>query len=230
VTVAAVILAVSPASALTPAAGRASARRIAEIAWAGGAMPIIVVAADPDGGVGRALAGSEATLVPPAPPERGAAGQLVRGMRTALDLVGGTDAALLWPVEMTWVDAETVTMLLQAHGTDPVACRRPTWDGRDGWPVLVPMAHLESLAATSADRSPEELLTDLEADGVPVRRHALGDPGSVLDRDTPIDALPPYDGPTAPIATPPDWGSAAADAPDDGPLDVVRRLDPADGA
>ena len=42
-TVAAVILAASPASALAVAAGQPSVRRIAELAWAGGALPIVVV-------------------------------------------------------------------------------------------------------------------------------------------------------------------------------------------
>jgi hypothetical protein len=49
VTVAAVILAASPQSALADADGLPAVRRNADTAWSGGAVPIIVVAADPGG-------------------------------------------------------------------------------------------------------------------------------------------------------------------------------------
>lgn len=229
-TVAAVILAASPASALADAAGRTSVRRIAETAWAGGAMPLVVVAADPDGDVGATLAGSEAVLVPPAPMTTGPAGQMVRGFRAALELVGRTDAALLWPARLTWVDPETVTMLIEAHGLEPAALLRPQWDGAPGWPVLVPVAHLETLAGLAADRMPEDLVEDLVTAGVPLRTFDLGDPGVTIDRDTPIDALPPYAGPAEPLRPPPDWGAAAADTADDTAPARVRRLDPGSDA
>lgn len=225
-TVAAVILAASPASALADAAGRASVRRIAETAWAGGAMPLVVVAADPDGAVGAALGGSAATLVAPASEELGPVGQMVRGIRAAVDLVSGTDAVLLWPARLTWVDPETVTSLLEAHGRDAGAILRPEWEGTAGWPVLVPMAHAGTLAALVPDRLPEQLIGDLAATGIALRMLDLGDPGAVLDRETPIDALPTYQGPVAPVETPPDWGAAAADTSDDTPPAGARRLDP----
>ena len=225
-TVAAVILAASAESALADAAGRVSVRRIAETAWAGGAMPLVVVAADPGGRVGAALAGSEAVLVPPAALETGPAGQIVRGMRAALELVASTDAALVWPARLTWVDAETVTMLIQAHGLAPADALRPRWEDADGWPVLVPMSLLETVAGLAPDRMPDQLIADLAAAGVPLRSLDLGDPGAVIDRGTPIDALPPYAGPAEPLSPPPDWGAAAAESPDDAAPSGVRRLDP----
>ena len=48
-TVGAVIVPDGVAEALADATGRAAVRRIVDSAWAGGAIPIIVVAADPDG-------------------------------------------------------------------------------------------------------------------------------------------------------------------------------------
>ena len=43
----------------------------------------------------------------------------------------------------------------------------------------------------------------------------LGDPGTVVTLATPIDQVPPYVGPAAPVAgAPPDWGAAAAEEPD----------------
>ena len=228
-TVAAVILAASAASALADAAGRASVRRIVETAWAGGAMPLVVVAADPDGTVAAALGGSEATLVSPAPVESGPVGQIVRGMGAAATLVAGTDAVLVWPARLPWVDPETVTMLLQAHGLDPEAMLRPRWDGTDGWPVLVPMRQLDALASLATGRLPDDLITDLAATGVTLRTLDLGDPGAVIDRETSIDHLPRYEGPSEPVGTPPDWGAAAADATDDAPAAGVRRMDPRSG-
>jgi CTP:molybdopterin cytidylyltransferase MocA len=177
--------------------------------------------------VASALGGSEAILVPPAPPESGPVGQIVRGARATLELVASTDAALIWPARLTWVDPETVTSLIQGHGLDGTPCLRPRWDGAAGWPLLLPLRHLDAFAALGPDRMPDDLVDDLAAAGVPVRELDLGDPGSVLDRDTPIDALPRYAGPPEPLAPPPDWGAAVADRPDDAPTETDPTLDPA---
>lgn len=225
-TVAAVILASSPAAALADAAGRPAVRRIAETAWAGGAMPLLVVSADPDASVSEALAGSEAVLVAPASAVQGTAGHVVRGMRAAAELVAGTDAALLWPSRFTWVDPETVTMLLQAHGMDPGDCLRPHWQGTPGWPVLVPLAYLDLIAAPGPERPPDALIDALAHSGAVVRALELGDPGAILDRETPIDDLPAWLGPSEPLRPPPDWGAAAADTPDEAPVGGVRTVAP----
>jgi hypothetical protein len=47
-----------------------------------------------------------------------------------------------------------------------------------------------------------------------------GDPGVAIDIGTPIDDHPPYQGPPEPVDGPaPEWGAAAADMPDDSPLE-----------
>jgi hypothetical protein len=61
VTVAAVILAASQESALADVEGQARVRRITDAAWSGGALPIVVVAADPDGRVAAAQAAAAVT-------------------------------------------------------------------------------------------------------------------------------------------------------------------------
>jgi CTP:molybdopterin cytidylyltransferase MocA len=219
VTVAAVILAATAQSALFDASGRIAVRRIAEAAWAGGAIPVIVVAHDPDGAVAAALDGSGAVLAAPAPPEQGPVGQMVRGVQVAAEAVAETDAALIWPARLVWTDPETVTSLIEGHGVDPENVLRPTWDGRPGWPVLLPLDRLATLASLRADRMPDDLLTDLEAAGVPFRQLDLGDPGTVLDRDTAIDDLPAYDGPSEPAGgPPPEWGASVPDSAEEGPL------------
>lgn len=220
-TVAAVILfARGPEGALADAAGRTVARRTVESAWAGGATPIVVVCADPTGGVAAALAGSPAILAEPAPAENGPVGQILRGMRLAEQHVSETDAALIWPGRMAWVDAETVTTLIEAHGASRAAILRPRYEGELGWPALIPLQQLPILAAQATDRMPDDLLDDLIAAGATLTPIDTGDPGTTHDIATAMDELPDYQGPPQPVAgAAPEWGAAAADLPDDAPLE-----------
>jgi hypothetical protein len=198
VTVAAVIVPRDAQEALTDAAGRAAVRRIVDVAWAGGALPLIVVVDDPDGTVVAAVAGSPAHVVP----ARESAAPYRVGVEAASDAVVGTDAWLLWPGERTWVDPETVTSLIEAHGSRPDEVLRPAYDRRPGWPVLVPVAGLALVDRLDADAADAALLD-------------LGDPGSVVTLAIAIDAVPAYVGPAGPVAgPPPDWGAAAAEEPD----------------
>jgi CTP:molybdopterin cytidylyltransferase MocA len=220
VTVAAVILCPSAERALADSAGRPAVRRMVESAWAGGATPIVVVAPDPTGTVALALAGSPAVLAEPAPESAGPVGQIARGIRVAADAVSETDAALIWPGRMAWVDAETVTTLIEAHGADRAAILRPAYGGVPGWPALLPLALLDDLAAQSPEAMPDELVDGLAGGGAQLATFDSGDPGTSYDLATPIDQLPPFDGPPEPVAgAPPEWGAAAADTPDDAPLE-----------
>lgn len=220
-TVAAVILFARGADgALADAGGRPAARREVESAWAGGATPIIVVCSDPEGTVAAALAGSPAVLAEPAPVESGPVGQIVRGMTLARERVTETDAVIVWPGRLAWVDAETITTLIEAHGAHRDALLRPRYETELGWPALVPVAHLAALAALAADHMPDVLLDDLVAGGVPLVPIDTGDPGTHFDLSTPMDQMPDYQGPPEPANGPaPEWGSAAAETPDDAPLE-----------
>ncbi len=231
VTVAAVILAATPEGALRPVDGRPLVRRLAEAAWSGGAVPVIVVAADPDGAVATALAGAPVTLAEPAPTEGGPVAQVCRGIDLARDEVTETDAALIWPARMAWVDPETLTSLIEAHGAHPGALLRPAFGGEAGWPALLPLAHLEQLRALGSARMPDELLEDLAGAGVPLRLVELGDPGAVRDVATPRPDLPPYLGPPRPVTDHAhEWGSPAAETSDDAPLEgpALAPFEPAD--
>lgn len=219
-TVAAVILAASPESALADADGVPAVRRIADAAWSGGATPVIAVAADPAGSVAATLAGAAVTLAEPAPAELGPAAQMARGADVARAEVAETDAILVWPAAMTWVGPETVTSLIELHGTSPDVLLRPTWDGEAGWPVLVPAAGIKAFRGIEPDRMPPQILADLVAGGLPEVQIALGDPGTVFDRRTPRRELPDYVGPTEPAAGHVhEWGAGLADRPEDAPLE-----------
>jgi MobA-like NTP transferase domain len=219
-TVAAVILASSPESALADADGSSAVRRIADAAWAGGATPIVVVSSDPTGAVAAALTGSPVTLAEPAPLEQGPKAQMARGADVARSEIEDTDAVLLWPVGLAWVGPETVTSLIELHGTAGAALLRPTWDDQAGWPVLLPVAGLDALRAVAAERMPDDVVDDLLGAGLAERRVALGDPGVAIDVRTARAALPPYIGPTEPVAGHVhEWGAVLAEGHDDGPLE-----------
>lgn len=219
-TVAAVILAASPETALADADGVPRVRRIVDAAWSGGALPVVVVSFDPDGGVAAALAGAAVTLAEPVPPPAGnPVAQMRRGIDVARGIVSDLDGALIWPARMGWVSPETVTSLIEAHGMQPGSVLRPTFAGEVGWPVLLPAAGAAALAAVAPDRMPDDVIADVIASGVPAVTIDLGDPGATLDGSTPSSQLPPYVGPTEPPAQHRhEWGSAVADAPEDSPL------------
>ncbi len=212
-TVAAVVLAARAETAVADADGLPAVRRIAEAAWSGGAIPVVVVSFDPGGTVAAALVGTEASLVEPAPVGGGPVGQICEGIDAALRLVGETDAALIWPAAMTWPDPETITSLIEGHGADPSTILRPGYEAEAGWPVLLPVACLERLRGLARDRMPDELIADLATAGWPVRSLDLGDPGTVRDRSVARRELPPYLGPRQPASGHVhEWGESEADA------------------
>jgi CTP:molybdopterin cytidylyltransferase MocA len=210
-TVAAVIVSATSAGAVESLEGVARVRHAVDAAWSGGAMPVIVVAPDPDGSVASALDGSPAMLVPEALPGGGPAGRVTAGVEAAVVAVGDTTAALIWPAPMAWVDAGTVTALIEAHGSRREAILRPSWAGTPGWPALVPLGAMAALQAHPPADDPTGLLEDLAGAGVETWLIDLGDPGVVLDVSTPRSALPGFQGPSEPVAGhPPEWGADLA--------------------
>jgi CTP:molybdopterin cytidylyltransferase MocA len=215
-TVAACIIAASADDATRSVDGTPNIRRLADVAWAGGALPVIVLAPDPDGTVAAALAGAPVILAPVAA-GRGPAGDMARAIDLACGEVEATEAALLWPARMGWLDAETVTSLIEAHGPDRDVVIRPAFRGVAGWPILVPVGRLPALRTLAARLEPEGISAALAA-MAPSRVVELGDPGVVLGLDTPRADLPPFEGPPEPAADQRhEWGALVAAGPDDAP-------------
>jgi CTP:molybdopterin cytidylyltransferase MocA len=198
-TVAALILSASAEGALADTLGQPRVRRLVDIAWSGGALPVVVLSPDADGAVPAALVGSEATYGPPASHEGGPVAQMLKGAEIAMGEVTDTTAVLLWPARMVWVGPETVTSLIEAHGTDRGSVLRPAWHGDPGWPVLVPATALDALRAVGPDRMPPMVVEDLVA-AVPSRTVEVGDPGVYFDAETAFADLPDYEGPPDPPA------------------------------
>ena len=225
-TVAAVILSATAEGALTDTLGQPRVRRLVDIAWSGGALPVVVVSPDDGGAVAAALVGSEAVYGAPAAVEGGPAAQMVRGAQMALAEVNDTSAVLVWPARMTWVGPETVTSLIETHGVAAGEILRPAWDGTPGWPVLVPIAALGALGGTPADRMPADIIDGLAAT-VPTRIVEVGDPGVVHDAETPYADLPPYDGPPDPPAGHThEWGDDVEEGADEDVPGEGRGLAP----
>jgi len=209
-TVAAVILSATAEGALSDTLGQPRVRRLVDLAWSGGALPVVVLAPDPDGAVAASLQGTEASYGSPAPPETGPVGQMVRGIEFAATEVSETTAALLWPARMTWVGPETITSLIEAHGPDPDTVLLPGWQGEPGWPVLVPLAHLDALRAIAPDLMPLDVVHAL-VKAVPARVIEVGDPGVIHDVETAPQDLPAYEGPPDPPAGHThEWGADVA--------------------
>lgn len=209
-TVAAVILAATTDGAIAATLGQPRVRRLVDLAWAGGALPIVVLAPDPDGVVVAALAGSEAVYGSPAPGESGPVGQMIRGAELAMGEVHDTTGVLIWPARMVWVGPETITSLIEAHGPARDAVLRPAWHGEPGWPVLVPTAHLDALRTIGPDRMPADVIDQLVT-SVPTRVVEMGDPGVTHDVDTLAADLPTYEGPPDPPAGHThEWGADVA--------------------
>ena len=131
------------------------------------------------------------------------------GLEAALAAVEETSALLLWPGRMTWVDPESVTSLIEAHGRDGAAVLRPRRAGQQGWPALLP-TDIAASVLTGTDPDPAAVL-----DGLAVTAVELGDPGTVLGAEVRLEELPAYSGPPEPLGgPPPEWGAAAAEAAD----------------
>lgn len=214
-TVAAVVLAPPPVAALADDGGRPLVRTIADAALAGGCVPIVVVSPDPDGSLRAGLAGTEATVVAPAQGLEPGIAWYAAGVEVALAGVSGTTAALLWPGRHAWVDPETATSLIEAHGIRPDAILRPAYAGEPGFPVLIPATYADRLGGMAGLHGPEAI-ERLVADGVAVSLLELGDPGATHDASVPRGALPPFLGPSEPASGHAhEWGAAAADRPDE---------------
>jgi CTP:molybdopterin cytidylyltransferase MocA len=209
-TVAAIVLVPDTVAALGDADGEPAIRRVAHAAWSGGALPIVVVAADSKP-LAEALDGLPVTFHEPgAVAVAPGVAWFASGLAAASKAVTETTAGLLWPFRHTWVDPETVTSLVEAHGPTPTAIIRPSYAGASGMPILVPAALTESLAAL-APRHGVEAVEALIAQGVPVQVLELGDPGIVYDLATPRADLPEYQGPPQPEgATVREWNEEIA--------------------
>jgi CTP:molybdopterin cytidylyltransferase MocA len=213
VTVAAVVLAASAGDTLREVGGVAAIRRIADIAWAGGALPIVIVPEGPDSATDleSPLSGAAGAVIGDPAADRPPLERVSMGLATAHAEVDGTDAALVWPGRYVHVDAETVTSLIETHGLDRSVVLVPSYEGTPGWPILLPLGASEALARMG-DAPLADLASALRGAGVATRLVELGDPGITHDLATASDALPDFVGPAEPVGRAQDWGERVPSA------------------
>ncbi len=166
-TVAAIVLVPDTAAALSDADGEPAIRRVAHAAWSGGAMPIVLVSEEVAGPLADAVADLPVTIARPAAGEPPGIAWFVCGQRAALAAVAETTAGLLWPFRHAWIDPETVTSLVEAHGATPDIVVRPAYAGQAGFPILLPIGLTERLAAQAGLHGAEAVAAVI-AQGVPV--------------------------------------------------------------
>jgi CTP:molybdopterin cytidylyltransferase MocA len=198
-TVAAIVLVPDAAAALSDADGEPAVRRVAHAAWSGGALPVVIVTDDGEGKVADAVAGLQVHLSMPGPDEPRGVAWLVHGLRAASSAVAETTAGFLWPARCAWIDPETVTSMVEAHGSAAGKIIRPAWQGQQGFPILVPVGLIDALL-TRIHLHGYEAVEEMIASGAPNLILELGDPGIVYDLETPRSELPEYQGPPRPEA------------------------------
>jgi CTP:molybdopterin cytidylyltransferase MocA len=210
VTVAAIVLAPDGPAALSEADGEPAIRRLVQAAWAGGALPIVIVLRDATSPVAPAVADLPAVVAEAGPDLAPGVSWFALGLHTAQGAVAETTAGLMWPIRYAWVDPETVTSLVEAHGASPDHILRPAFYGQPGFPILLPVALVPRIE-TRTGLHGEEAVASLAAEGVPQRLLELGDPGITHDISTPRARLPGYQGPAEPAAgPPPEWNADLA--------------------
>lgn len=197
-TVAAIVIVPDSASALAIVEGEPVIRRVVQSAWAGGAMPIVVVCPSVDDAFDLAMAELQVTPNRPDSAAPHGIAWFAGGQQAAARAVVETTASLLWPFRYSWVDPETVTSLIEAHGANRDSIIRPAYGARRGFPILVPNSLSGRLKALS-NLHGEEAIDAVVAAGVASLTVELGDPGIVHDGGTSRSDLPDYQGPPSPV-------------------------------
>ncbi|HEX8951913.1 MAG TPA: nucleotidyltransferase family protein [Polyangia bacterium] len=157
--------------------GRRYVEAIAGCARAGGCGEVVVVVGPPHGDAIRAALGAAAKTAWNAQPERGMLSSVQAGVAS---LSAGVEAALVWPVDIPFVEAATVRALVVHAGTIVV----PVHNGRGGHPLRVARAHFAELMTLDPARGLKALV---EAHAAAVTRLEVGDAGVLVDVDTPDD-------------------------------------------
>jgi molybdenum cofactor cytidylyltransferase len=173
------------AKALLAHGGESFLARVAGTLAAAGVRDALVVVGPPHGDAVRAEASRLGLPVVDNPaPERGMASSVAVGFAA---LAGRDDeAALLWPVDLARVSADTVARVAAAAAPERIAI--PTWQGRGGHPTAFGRALWPELAA--CDHLADGARSVVRRDPARVVRIPVDDPGVVADVDLPGDLEP----------------------------------------
>ncbi|MGZ3429747.1 MAG: nucleotidyltransferase family protein [Polyangia bacterium] len=165
-----------PKALLQTRDGRRYVEAIGDRARGGGCERVVVVLGPPHGETIRAAIPS-LTLAWNAHPERGMLSSVQAGLAA---LPAEVDAALVWPVDIPFVDVATVRALVMHSGTIVV----PVHNGRGGHPLRLSRAHFAEVTTLDPARGLKALV---DAHAAEVARLPVADGAVLVDVDTPDD-------------------------------------------
>jgi molybdenum cofactor cytidylyltransferase len=163
--------------ALCTREGRTFLETIVDCARASGVESIVVVLGAPHAEAIRPRVPSGASVALNPHPERG----MLSSVQAGISSLPPVDHALLWPVDVPAVRAETVRAISSAAPGQIVV---PTFDGRGGHPLRVPRACFDELLALDPALGLRALI---QAEPARVLRLPVDDPHVLVDVDTPDD-------------------------------------------
>jgi len=163
---------------LLPLEGRTIIARSLEMLLAGGVGELIVVIGPEGDEVARAARDYPVKIVRTSDLR----GDMATSVRTGRDLLSpATPAAVIALCDYPLVTAATIARLGEAHRRNPHAIIIPRHDGRRGHPPLIPRHLLDTLVA------PLTLRDLLHSNPERIEYLETGDPGVLIDMDTPED-------------------------------------------
>jgi molybdenum cofactor cytidylyltransferase len=166
-----------PKALLRTPDGRRYVDAIADSARSGGCGQVVVVLGPPHGESIRAALPAPAASAWNANPERGMLSSVQAGLTA---LWADVEAALIWPVDIPFVEPATVAALVVHSGTIVV----PVHNGRGGHPLRLARAHFAEVMTLDPARGLKALLDAHAAD---VTRLLTADGAVLVDVDTPDD-------------------------------------------
>jgi CTP:molybdopterin cytidylyltransferase MocA len=180
--IAAVILAAGASSrmgevkALLQVDGETLLDRIARLVRAAGADPLVVAVGPPHAERITAALPAGALRAYNDDPDRGMLSSVQAALRCLAERSAAVSGALLWPVDIPFVRADTVHKLLAADRRQLAA---PSYQGRGGHPLWLPAA----LFAETLSLAPTSSLRELRAHH-PLLRVPVDDEGILWDLNT----------------------------------------------
>jgi molybdenum cofactor cytidylyltransferase len=157
--------------------GRRYVEAIAETARAGGCDCVVVVLGPPHGDAVRAALPPAVVVAWNGDPARGMLSSVQAGLAA---LPADVAAALVWPVDMPFVDVATVRALVVHDGTIVV----PVHNGRGGHPLKLGRGSFAEVMTLDPARGLKALL---DARAAEVTRLPVADRAVLVDVDTPGD-------------------------------------------